>query len=168
MQSPSSFHPVIIYDSTPLSSLPGEQSPENIKRAKLEWDRRNSLEREWLGPAKLQRGEGMRMCAEDADQIHMEMARLEQVEKECIQALQPSLRERGLESKQKLYISHSREHQEKRDKSTCELSGTFSEMMIIIQHKINIIKQNLVTQLKLLEETPREYNNKASLLGDAA
>lgn len=102
------------------------------------------------------------MCAEDADQIHMEMVRLEQVEKECIQAPQLSLRERGLESKQKLYISHSREHQEKRDKSTCELSGTFSEMMIQIQHKINIIKQNLVTQLKLLEETPRKYNNKAS------
>ena len=39
-------------------------------------------------------------------------------------------------------------------------------MLFQIKHKIIIIKQNLVTQLKLLEETPRKYNNKASLLGD--
>jgi hypothetical protein len=108
-----SSHPVIIY-STPPSSLPGEQRPENIKRAQLEWDRRNSLEGEWLGPAKLQRGEDMRMCAEDADQIHMEMARLEQVEKKCVQALQPPLRERRLESKQKLYLSFPRASREER------------------------------------------------------
>ena len=93
MQGTSS-QPVIMYDSTPSPSLPGEQSPENIKRAKLEWERRTSREREWLGPAKLQRGE------EDADQIQMEMALQSKLTRSALRVASPhSEKEDGRVSK---------------------------------------------------------------------